>query len=138
MRPITTDERAVLDHLMGQFGAVSRCPAAVRSLNNPNHYLGCGYVAPPPGVPFEVLEPLEVEPSPQEESRYERDGLTKVGGRFWVPVGTYRGLDAGGVFHGTTIHYFRIIGDEAHGTRNVNVRTINGCVDWRGVRALPR
>ena len=122
MRRVTNEIEQVVRHLDSEFGGHIRC----------RH--GCGIVTPPIGVPFEVVEPLQTQPSEIEVSRNAEKGLTPDS---CIPPGIFEGIE-GEIFPGTSTHSFGISGSVRHGTRRLYVRVATGSVDWRGVRAVAK
>lgn len=121
MRIVTKEIGELRQYLEKEFGSFAECPKG-----------GC-VVAPPVGVPFEVVEPLQTEPHAAEINRNVASGLTKDS---CVPVGIYAGIEKPGIMTGTSIHYLSIGGSEKHGTRRVCIRMATGNTDWRGVKSV--
>lgn len=122
MKLITLELGDVATYLEREFGSLTKCGSGA-----------CEFTAPPVGIPFEVLEALETEPHPAEESRNAEFGLTKDA---CIPPGTYKGLRYPGIMVGTSSHSVSIIGSKKHGTKDVSGRMVNGTIDWRGVRKI--
>lgn len=121
MKPVTGYSKALVEHLEREFGGHICCQSC-RDI-----------IAPPVGVPFVVLEPLQTEPHPIEEGRWAEFGLTS---EQCIPVGIYDGLEEGGIEKGTSTHRLYIKGSKKHGTKRVCIRLASGNIDWLSVRAV--
>ena len=121
MRTVTTEFGELRQYLKSEFGSFIECPRG-----------GC-VVAPPIGIPFEVVEPLQTEPHPVEISRNDEFGLTQDS---CIPVGVYGGIGKHGILPGTSTHSLCIELPKNCWGKRVVVRMATGNIDWRGVKAI--